>query len=53
MEDLRQTLYGVQKRISELYFDLAAGRVKNVKEVSSLRRQAARINTILGERKRT
>lgn len=49
-EDLSQILPTVEKRLSEVAFGLAAGRVKNVKEAASLRRTIARIKTILRER---
>lgn len=48
--ELTRSLNDIQKKLSELYFDLAAGRVKNVKEAASLRRATARIRTLLGER---
>ena len=50
--ELTTSLQVVRKRLGELYFDLAAGRVKNVKEVASLRREQARIKTIMRERKK-
>lgn len=50
--ELVAALQATQKRLSELYFDLAAGRVKNVKEVANLRREQARIKTIMRERKK-
>lgn len=50
--ELLSALHAAQKRLGELYFDLAAGRVKNVKEVASLRREGARIKTLIRERKR-
>jgi len=50
--ELEAALHAVHQRLSSLHFDLAAGRVKNVKEVASLRREAARIKTVLRERER-
>ncbi len=50
--ELSNALYAAQKRLSELYFDLAAGRVKNVKEASAIRREQARIKTVMRERKK-
>ncbi|TSC80807.1 MAG: hypothetical protein G01um101429_116 [Parcubacteria group bacterium Gr01-1014_29] len=45
--ELKTALYDVQKQLGDLYFDLAAGRIKNVKGAATLRREAARIKTIL------
>jgi len=50
--ELEAALHAAHQRMSGLHFDLAAGRVKDVKEVSSLRREAARIKTLLRERER-
>ena len=40
-----------REKMRKLYFDLASGRIKNVKEVSTLRKEVARLHTILKEMK--
>jgi ribosomal protein L29 len=49
---LSAELHVVQKQVREVYFNLASGRVKNVKEAAALRRKIAQLNTALTERKR-
>ena len=49
-QELTAALRDVHKHLSNLHFDLASGRVKNVKEAANLRREAARIQTVLHER---
>lgn len=50
MEDLLQTLPVVERQLSDVRFNLAAGRVKNVKEAKLLKRTIARIKTVMRER---
>lgn len=50
MSELEHMLYETREKSRKLYFDLAAGRVKDVKEASSLRRDIARLKTILKEK---
>lgn len=50
--ELKTALHNVQKQLGDLHFDLAAGRIKNVKGAANLRREAARIKTIVRERER-
>jgi len=50
-KELETTLKGLLKKISDLRFKLAAGKLKNVKEISHLKKEIARILTILKEKK--
>lgn len=50
--ELYATLHEKQKRISEVYFNLAAGRVKNVKEANTLRREIAQVKTVIHEKEK-
>lgn len=49
--ELEQMLGETREKMRKLYFDLASGRIKNVKEVSTLRKEVARLHTILKEMK--
>jgi len=49
-EELLQMLPAIARQLSDARFGLAAGRVKNVKEASLLRRSIAQIKTIVHER---
>ncbi|OGZ45921.1 MAG: 50S ribosomal protein L29 [Candidatus Ryanbacteria bacterium RIFCSPHIGHO2_02_FULL_45_13b] len=49
-EDLLQMIPAVERQLSDVRFNLAAGRVKNVKEARLLRRTIARVKTIVRER---
>lgn len=48
-EELLRVLAERQEEIRKLSFDLAAGRVKNMSQAPQLRRDVARIKTILRE----
>jgi len=45
--DLEKTARELQEKLRELRFDLTAGKVKNIKEIRSTRKEIARIRTIL------
>ncbi len=49
--ELNKLLTERRERLRVLRFDLASGRVKNVKEISQLKREVARIITLLKENK--
>jgi len=44
--ELKKLLDGKGERLRVLYFDLAAGKVKNVKEIRKIKKDIARIMTI-------
>ncbi|MCH8986894.1 50S ribosomal protein L29 [Patescibacteria group bacterium] len=45
--DLKKTARELQDKLRELRFDLTAGKVKNIKEIRSTRKEVARIRTIV------
>lgn len=49
-QELNQLLYESQKKLRELRFNLASGKVKNVRTIRALKKDMARILTILSER---
>lgn len=49
-EELNQLLSESQKKLRELRFNLASGKVKNVRTIRVLRKDIARILTILNEK---
>jgi len=48
--ELNQLLSESQKKLRELRFNLASGKVKNVRTIRVLKKDIARILTILGEK---
>jgi len=52
-EELQQLLREKRERLQRLRFDLASGRVKNVKEVREVKKDIARILTILHEKQKS
>jgi len=48
--ELKRLLAENQKKIGELKFDLNSKKIKNVKEMSGLKRDVARILTILNKK---
>ena len=50
-EELNQLLSESQKKLRELRFNLASGKVKNVRTIRVLKKDIARILTILNEKK--
>lgn len=51
-EELKKILGESRKRFLELKFNLAGGKVKNVKEIQGLKRDIARILTLLSEKRK-
>ncbi|MGB9743110.1 MAG: 50S ribosomal protein L29 [Minisyncoccales bacterium] len=47
--ELERILKDNRKKLQQLRFDLAAGKVKNVKEIRWLKKEIARILTLLNE----
>lgn len=45
--DLEKTARELQDKLRELRFDLTAGKVKNIKEIRSTRKEIAQIHTIV------
>jgi large subunit ribosomal protein L29 len=50
-KEMNRLLLEKRDRLRELRFDLASGRIKNVREMRQLRRDIARILTLLKEEK--
>ncbi len=48
-EELEKILQEKREKLRELRFDLSAGKVKNVREIRMLKRDIARILTVLKE----
>lgn len=46
-QELQRILEDDRKKLGQLRFDLSAGKVKNVKEVHNLKKEIARIMTLL------
>jgi large subunit ribosomal protein L29 len=47
--ELQKTLQSSQERLRQLRFDLAAGKIKNVREIRKIKKEIARILTIEAE----
>ena len=47
--ELKKLLQDIKERLRALRFDLAAGKVKNIREIRMIKRDIARILTILKE----
>ncbi len=48
-KELQQTLMNLRDKLRELRFNLAGGKVKNIKEIRETKRDIARISTLLKE----
>jgi len=48
-KELKETLIGLRDKLRELRFNLAGGKVKNIKEIRETKRDIARIMTLLKE----
>ena len=46
---LKRLLLDSQEKLRKLKFDLASGKVKNVREIRELKKEIARISTVLKE----
>ena len=49
IKELRGTLINLRDKLRELRFNLAGGKVKNIKEIRQTKRDIARILTLLKE----
>lgn len=49
--ELQRMLSSSQEKLRKLRFDLASGKVKNIREIRALRKEIAQILTILKEKK--
>jgi len=49
-EELQKILIDNRERLRQLRFDLSAGKVKNVKEVRNIKKEIAKILTLLKEK---
>ena len=49
IKELRETLINLRDKLRELRFNLAGGKVKNIKEIRQTKRDIARILTLLKE----
>ncbi len=47
--ELKKLLQEKREKLRQLYFDLASGKVKNVREIRMIKKDIARILTILQE----
>lgn len=50
-KELEKTVAELQKKLSDLRFSFASGKLKNMKEISNSKKEIARILTILRETK--
>lgn len=50
-DDLERNLNELRKNLSELLFKLAANKLKNVREIRNIKKDIARILTIIKEQK--
>lgn len=51
IEELQKSLIEYYERLRKLKFDLANGKVKNIREIKDIKKTIARLNTIMGNRK--
>ena len=51
--ELRKLLKEDREKLQQLYFDLASGKVKNVREIRMIKKDIARILTILNKKQKT
>jgi large subunit ribosomal protein L29 len=50
LSELQKLLIESRERLRELRFDLAAGKVKNIREIRKVKRNIARILTLLNQK---
>ena len=50
-KELEKTVLDLRKKLSDLRFKFSSGKLKNVKEINSSKKEIARILTILNETK--
>jgi large subunit ribosomal protein L29 len=48
-KELEKTVLDLRKKLSDLRFNFSSNKLKNVKEISNLKKEVARILTILKE----
>lgn len=48
-KELNQTLISLRNKLRESRFNLAGGKVKNIKEIHQIKKQIARVLTLLNE----
>jgi large subunit ribosomal protein L29 len=48
-KELEKTIHELRKKLSDLRFKFASGKLKNVKEINSSKKEIAKILTILRE----
>ena len=48
--ELQRTLQGLRERLRQLRFDLMAGKVKNVREIRAIKKDIARLLTLLKQK---
>lgn len=50
VEDIMKEIRELEARKEALQFDLAAGKVKNIREIRTVKKSVAQLNTLLRER---
>jgi large subunit ribosomal protein L29 len=50
-KELEKSVQDLKKKLSDLRFKITSGKLKNVKETSNLKKEVARILTIINESK--
>lgn len=50
-EDLEKIIGELKEKLRQLRFDLAAGKIKNVRELRKIKKQIAIVSTLLNQRK--
>ena len=50
-KELEKSVHDLRKKLSDLRFKFSSGKLKNVKEINSSKRELARMMTILNEPK--
>lgn len=50
-KELNQTLISLRNKLRESRFNLAGGKVKNIKEIHQTKKQIARVLTLLNEQR--
>ena len=50
--ELSKTVHDERERLGSLRFDLSSGKIKNVSQIRKIKKDIARISTLLNERKR-
>ena len=50
-KELEKTVHELRKKLSDLRFKFSSGKLKNVKEINSSKKEVARILTIIKETK--